>query len=69
VTQDVDAITEVRSLADYYRLADDLRAVGFVEDQTQGAPMCRWRAPGIILDVMGDVPVFVALRGFGEPPR
>ena len=63
VTQDVDAITEVRSLADYYRLADDLRAVGFVEDQTQGSPMCRWRAPGIILDVM---PTDERVLGFGN---
>jgi hypothetical protein len=37
-TQDVDVITEVGSLTDYYRLADGLRAAGFVEDQSPRAP-------------------------------
>jgi hypothetical protein len=62
-TQDVDVITEVGSLADYYRLADDLRAVGFVEDQSPGAPLCRWRASGVILDVM---PTDERVFGFGN---
>ena len=38
-TRDVDVITEVGSLAEYYRLADALRVVGFVEDQGLGAPL------------------------------
>jgi len=36
-TRDVDVITEVGSLAEYYRLADALRVAGFVEDQGLGA--------------------------------
>jgi len=62
-TQDVDVITEVASLADYYRLAGDLRAAGFVEDQSPGAPLCRWRAPEVILDVM---PTDEHVFGFGN---
>ena len=62
-TQDVDVITEVASLADYYRLADDLRAAGFVEDQSPDAPLCRWRAPEVILDVM---PTDEHVFGFGN---
>jgi len=53
----------VASLADYYRLADDLRAAGFVEDQSPGAPLCRWRAPEVILDVM---PTDEHVFGFGN---
>jgi hypothetical protein len=40
-TQDVDVITEVASLADYHRLAAELRERGFKEDQRSDAPVCR----------------------------
>ena len=62
-TLDVDVITEVGSLAEYYRLADALRAAGFVEDQSPDAPLCRWRAPDVILDVM---PTDERVFGFGN---
>jgi hypothetical protein len=62
-TQDVDVITEVGSLTEYYRLADELRGVGFAEDRTPGAPMCRWRAPDVVLDVM---PTDERVLGFGN---
>lgn len=38
-TRDVDVITELGLLAEYHRLADALRAAGFVEDQGPGAPL------------------------------
>ena len=63
VTQDVDAITEVASLVDYYRLSDQLRERGFKEDQSDGAPVCRWVANGIVLDVM---PTRPDVLGFGN---
>lgn len=62
-TQDVDVIAEVGSLTDYYRLAEGLREAGFVEDQSPGAPLCRWRAPEVILDVM---PTEEHVFGFGN---
>ena len=62
-TQDVDVIAEVGSLTDYYRLAESLRAAGFVEDQSPGAPLCRWRTPEVILDVM---PTDEHVFGFGN---
>jgi hypothetical protein len=62
-TQDVDVITEVGSLTDYYRLADELRGAGFAEDRTPGAPLCRWCAPGVVLDVM---PTDERVLGFGN---
>lgn len=52
VTRDVDAIAELASLVDYHRLSKQLRARGFKEDTSEDAPVCRWLAEGIILDVM-----------------
>jgi hypothetical protein len=62
-TQDVDVITEVASLADYHRLAAELRERGFKEDQRSDAPVCRWVNDGIVLDVM---PTSPAVLGFGN---
>lgn len=56
ITRDVDVITELASLADYYRLSTQLRDHGFKEDQSDGAPICRWVADGVILDVMPTKP-------------
>jgi len=63
VTQDVDAIVEAASLAEYYHLADSLRERGFTEDNSSEAPICRWRAKGVILDVM---PTNPEILGFGN---
>jgi hypothetical protein len=63
-TKDVDAITEVGSLIHYYQLVDDLHGAGFVEDKDPDAPICRWRAPGVVLDVM---PTHERILGFGNP--
>ncbi len=62
-THDVDVITEVATMAEYYRLADRLREKGFQEDTSENAPICRWKAGGILLDVM---PTNPALLGFGS---
>lgn len=51
-TKDVDVIVEVTTLAEYYKLSKKLRALGFNEDQSEGAPLCRWVMEGVILDVM-----------------
>ena len=52
VTRDVDAITQVVTRAEYYRLSDKLRSKGFSEDSSDGAPLCRWVSQSVILDVM-----------------
>jgi hypothetical protein len=62
-TEDVDVITELGSLGDYYRLAERLRERGFREDQSEEAPMCRWIADGVVLDVM---PTEAQILGFGN---
>jgi hypothetical protein len=52
VTIDVDVIVEIASKGDYYRLAESLRAAGFTEDASEGAPVCRWIVDGVAVDVM-----------------
>ena len=51
-TKDVDVIVEVSSHAEYYKLSKKLRTAGFREDQSEGAPLCRWIMENVILDVM-----------------
>ena len=62
-TRDVDAIVQVVSHADYYKLAEKLRARGFSEDVSEGAPICRWVAEDIVLDMM---PTDTRILGFGN---
>ncbi|MDZ7698492.1 MAG: hypothetical protein U5R49_16720 [Deltaproteobacteria bacterium] len=63
VTIDVDVIVEVGSLAGYHQFSDRLKQRGFVEDAGPEAPICRWRAGQIILDVM---PTDPNILGFGN---
>ena len=63
VTQDVDAIVQVVSQADYYQLSEKLRAKGFSEDTSDDAPICRWVADLVVLDVM---PTDTNILGFGN---
>lgn len=62
-TKDVDVIVEVASLIEYHRLAKRLRECGFSEDQSADAPICRWHAGDILLDVMATHP---DILGFGN---
>jgi predicted nucleotidyltransferase len=51
-TQDVDVIVEVASRVQYYNFEEELRAKGFKQDMSEGAPLCRWLIDGIKVDVM-----------------
>jgi len=51
-TDDVDIVTSAEALADYYRFEDQLRGLGFVQDQSPDAPVCRWRVDGVAVDLM-----------------
>lgn len=64
ITKDIDAIVQVVSRGDYYQFSDRLRAQGFSEDNSEDAPICRWKsADGILLDVM---PIDPEVLGFGN---
>jgi predicted nucleotidyltransferase len=51
-TKDVDTISEVMSYAAYINLSGRLKDLGFVEDTSEGAPLCRWLHGEIKVDVM-----------------
>ena len=63
VTKDVDAIVQVVTKSEYYRLSEDLRTHGFHEDMSDDAPVCRWISDNVILDVMPTEP---EILGFGN---
>src|SRR5437879_1638873 len=62
-TLDVDAIAEITSYAEYVAFGGRLRALGFVEDTSEGAPLCRWVHQHTILDVM---PLAEKILGFSN---
>ena len=62
-TLDVDAIAEIASCAEYAAFGDRLRALGFVEDTSEGAPLCRWVHHETIFDVM---PLDEKILGFSN---
>lgn len=51
-TFDVDVIAEIGSYMEYTAFSDRLRHLGFSEDSSEGAPICRWQSDQIKLDVM-----------------
>jgi hypothetical protein len=51
-SDDVDVIVEVASYAEYARFSKRLRSLGFSEDSSDGAPICRWLIDQMKLDVM-----------------
>lgn len=63
VTDDIDVVIEVRTAAEFRRIEDRLRAQGFLNDSSQGAPICRWLLEGIKVDVM---PSKESILGFAE---
>jgi hypothetical protein len=60
-TFDVDVIAEITSYADYATFSERLRALGFREDTSKNAPLCRWLIDNMILDVM---PIEERILGF-----
>lgn len=54
-TIDVDAIVEVASIYEYYKLGERLRQQGFREALDDETPViCRWKHGEVVLDVMPD---------------
>ena len=62
-TIDVDAITEITSYADYASFSERLRKLGFTEDTSEDAPLCRWLHGDTMLDVM---PLDETILGFSN---
>ena len=62
-TLDVDCVIELSSRIEHARLEEDLRAKGFVNDISQGAPICRWVYKNVKVDVM---PTDSTILGFSN---
>lgn len=62
-TYDVDVIAEITSYAEYVTFSQRLRELNFSEDQSEGAPLCRWKHGEFTLDVM---PVDEKILGFSN---
>src|SRR4029077_4086040 len=62
-TYDVDAIAEITSYAGYTEFSERLKSLGFCEDTSEGAPLCRWRQNTTTLDVM---PLDEKILGFSN---
>ena len=62
-TYDVDAIAEITSYAEYTEFSRRLRDLRFVEDHSEGAPICRWLHGKLKLDVM---PIDERILGFSN---
>ena len=54
-------IVDVASRPEYYALESRLRDLGFQPDTRRGAPPCRWRVDGIVVDIM---PTDATILGF-----
>jgi predicted nucleotidyltransferase len=63
VTKDVDVIVEVATHGRYYQIEEALRAQGFRNDTSEGAPLCRWCREDLLLDAM---PTDPAILGFSN---
>lgn len=62
-TLDIDVLVEVGTLREYHKLSEQLRRLGFTEDISEGAPLCRWKTADLVLDLM---PTDPQILGFGN---
>lgn len=68
-TTDVDVMVEIVSRGAYYALAERLREIGFQEDTSDNAPICRWIIDSMVLDVLPRIPRFWASATAGTLMR
>jgi len=52
VTKDIDIVLEILSHQENWKLEEDLRKKGFVNDTREGAPLCRWIVQEVTVDIM-----------------
>ena len=56
MTEDVDVIVEVASLAEYQAMERRFEKLGFAHDLSERAPICRWTLRGLIVDLLPTAP-------------
>lgn len=52
MTEDVDCVVELTSYRGLYELEEEIRKLGFSNDVSPGAPICRWVYKGETVDIM-----------------
>lgn len=62
-TLDIDLIINIVSKSEFANLEEQLRKLGFANDFSEGAPICRWLYQGIKVDVM---PTDTKVLGFSN---
>lgn len=62
-TEDVDVVVKIVSKIEFNKFEEKIRSLGFKNDVSEGAPVCRWIYNGIKVDVM---PVESSVLGFGN---
>lgn len=62
-TFDIDAIAAIPSYGGYASFGNRLRELGFSEDPTEDAPICRWVQQSVTLDLM---PLDESILGFSN---
>ena len=62
-TIDVDCVIEISSRLQFAQMEENLRARGFTNDTSEGAPICRWIYKDIKVDVM---PTDSSVLGFNN---
>lgn len=63
-TNDVDVVVETVTLSGYYEIERKLEDLGLTHDQSEDAPICRWRVGSTALDLM---PAQEGLLDFSNP--
>jgi hypothetical protein len=63
-TKDIDVIIEITTTVAYHKLGERLRALGFSEDASDNAPLCRWIINGFTVDIM---PTDEKVLGYTNP--
>ncbi len=66
-TKDVDVVVEVATYPEYTRIEERLHDLGFIHDQAEGAPICRWLVEGIKVDVMPPDPSVIGFSNRWYP--
>lgn len=66
-TADVDLVVEVTTIHDYHQAERAFAARGFRHDTSDGAPICRWRRTGVIVDLLPSQPGVLAFHNRWYP--
>lgn len=62
-TYDVDVITKITPRSNFQKFEDELRQLGFKNDTSEDAVICRWEIDNLVLDVM---PADSSILGFSN---